>query len=83
MTRVQHELHTSETSATRLQHKRDTSVTQTTLVQHECNTNNTTATRAKNFDFDNDSGKYIFSHPYIHYMASERQQGEEQFHTKN
>ena len=28
-------------------------------------------------------GKNIFSHPYIYYMASERQQGEEQFHTKN
>ena len=28
-------------------------------------------------------GKNIFSHPYIHYMASERLQGEEQIHTKN
>ena len=37
----------------------------------------------KNFDFDNDTGKNIFSHPYIYYMASERLQGEEQFHTKN
>ena len=37
----------------------------------------------KNFDFDNGTGKNIFSHPYIYYMASERQQGEEQFHTKN
>ena len=83
VTRVQHEWHTSETSATRLQHKRDTSVTQTTLVRHECYTKDTTATRAKNFDFDNDTGKNIFSHPYIHYMASERLQGEEQFHTKN
>ena len=37
----------------------------------------------KNFDFDNDMGKNIFSHPYIYYMASERLQGEEQFDTKN
>ena len=41
------------------------------------------AARVKNFDFDNDTGKNIYSHPYIHYMASERLQGEEQFHTKN
>ena len=41
------------------------------------------ATRVKNFDFDNDTGKNIFSHPYIHYVASERLQGEEQFHIKN
>ena len=26
--------------------------------------------------------KIIFSHPYIYYLASERLQGEEQFHTK-
>ena len=37
----------------------------------------------KNFDFDNDTGKSIFSHPYTYYMASERLHGEEQFHTKN
>ena len=37
----------------------------------------------KNFDFDNDTGKNIFSDPYIYYIASERLQGEEQFHTKN
>ena len=37
----------------------------------------------KNFDFDNDTSKNIFSHPYIYYMASERLQGEEQFHSKN
>ena len=37
----------------------------------------------KNFDFDNDKGKNMFSHPYIYYMANERLQGEEQFHTKN
>ena len=37
----------------------------------------------KNFDFDNDTSKNIFSHPYIYYMASETLQGEEQFHSKN
>ena len=45
--------------------------------------NDTNVTRVKNFDFDNDMGKNIFSHAYIYYMASERLQGEEQFHTKN
>ena len=37
----------------------------------------------KNFDFDNHTGKNLFSHPYIYYTASERLQGEEQFYTKN
>ena len=37
----------------------------------------------KNFDFDNNASKNIFSHPYIYYMASERLQGEEQFHFKS
>ena len=37
----------------------------------------------KNFGFDNDTGKNISSHLYIYYMASERLQEEEQFHTKN
>ena len=37
----------------------------------------------KNFDFDNDTIKNIFSHPYIYYMASERLLREEQFHSKN
>ena len=37
----------------------------------------------KNFDFDNDTSENIFSHPCIYYMASERLQGEEQFHSKN
>ena len=48
--------------------------------RHECDTS---ATRVKNFDFDNDTGKNIFSHPYIYYMTSERLQGEKQFHIKN
>ena len=71
-TQIQHECDTSDMSATRVRHER-----------HECYMNETSTTRVKNFDFDNDTGKNIFSHPYIYYMASERLQGEEQFHTKN
>ena len=52
-------------------------------MHHECYTNDTSETRVKNLDFDNDTGKNIFSHPYIYYMASERLKREEQFHTKN
>ena len=52
-------------------------------VRHECYTNDTSATQVKNFGFDKDTRKNIFSHPYIYYMASERRQGEEQFHSKN
>ena len=42
-------------------------------------------TRVKNFDFYNDTSDYIFSHPYISYMAKKRLQvqGEEKFHPKN
>ena len=54
----------------------DTSDTSATRVRHGCYT-------SEKFDFDNDTCKNIFSHPYIYYMASERLQGEEQFHTKN
>ena len=52
-------------------------------MRHECYTNDTSATRVKIFDFDNGTSKNIFSHPYIYYMASERLQGEEKFHSKN
>ena len=57
--------------------------TSATRVQHECYTNDTIAARVKNFDFDNDTSENIFSHPYISYMANERLQGDEQFHSKN
>ena len=50
--------------------------------RHECVTSDTSATPVKNFDFDNDTNKSIFSHPYIDYMESERLQREEQFHSK-
>ena len=73
----------SETQATRVQHMCDTSATRTTRVRQECYTNDTSTARVKKFDFDNDTSKNIFSHPYIYYMASERLQGEGQFHSKN
>ena len=78
-TQVRHEQHVCNTSATRVRHERhecDTSVT-------ECYTNDASTTRVKNFDFDNGTSKNIFSHPYIYYIASERLQGEEQFHSRN
>ena len=62
------------------QHECDTSATK---VRHECYTNDTSVERVRNFGFDNDTGKTIFSHSYIYYMASERLQEGEQFHTKN
>ena len=43
----------------------------------------TPTTRVKNFDFDNDTSNNVFSHLYISYMANEKLQGEEQFHSKN
>ena len=52
-------------------------------MRHKCYTNDTNATRVKNVDFDNDTSKNIFSHPYIYFMASERLQGEKQVHSKN
>ena len=67
---------TSDTSA-------DTSDTSATRVRHECYTNGRSATRVKNFDFDNDASENIFSDFYIYYMTSERLQREEQFHSKN
>ena len=54
--------------------------TNATRVRHKCDTS---ATRVKNFDFDNDTSKNIFSHSYIYYMATESLQVEEQFHSKN
>ena len=45
--------------------------------------NDTSATQVKYFDFDSDMSKNTFLRPCIYYMASERLQGEEQFHSKN
>ena len=52
-------------------------------MRHECYTNDTIATQVNYFGFANDTSNNIFSHPYIYYMASERLQGEEPFHSKN
>ena len=84
---------TSATRATRMQPECDTSsmtairgdmsgTSATQQVRHEY-TNDRSATQVKNVGFDKDNRKNIFSHPYIYYMASERLQGEEQFHSKN
>ena len=86
VTRVQHEQHEcnkTEIRATQVQHKCNTSATRTTRVRHERYTNNSSVTWVRNIDFDNDTSENIFSHPYISYMANERLQGEEQFHSKN
>ena len=83
MRHERHECNTSATLATRVRYKCGTSATRTRLVRHGCYTNDASATWGKNFDFDNDTSKNIFSLPYIYYMASERLQGEEQFHSRN
>ena len=70
-----HDLDTSDTSTTR--------ATQKIRVRHKGYTSDTSATRVKNFDFDNDTSETIFSHPYISKMSNERLKGEEQFHSKN
>ena len=73
-TREQWECNTSKTQGQECK----TSATLTTWVQHKCYTNNTSATRVKNFDFDNYTSNNISSHLYIYSMASERLQGEEE-----
>ena len=70
-------------SATRVRHECNTSETRTTRVRHKCYMNEASATRVKNFDFHNNTSEKIFSHPYISYMANERLEEEEQFHSKN
>ena len=64
-------------------HEGDTSETRASWVRHKCYKNGMSMTRVKNFDFDNDSSENIFSHHYFSYIANERLQEEEQFHSKN
>ena len=52
-------------------------------MRQDCYTNGTSETRVKNFDFDNNTSKNMFSHPYIYYMAGERFQEGEKFDSKN
>ena len=66
-----------------MQHKCDASATRAARVHNECYTNDTSAARAKDFDFDNDTSKNIISPTYIYYMASERLQGRQQYHSRN
>ena len=69
-----------------MQHECDTSnmsETRATRMRHKCYTNDTSATRVKSFDFDTNTRRNIFLHPYIHYTTSEKLQGEKQFHSKN
>ena len=51
--------------------------------RHDSYTSKRTSTRAKNFDFDNDTSENIFSYPHISYISNERLQGEEQLYSKN
>ena len=46
-------------------------------------TSDKSATRVKNFDFDNGTSENIVSHPNISYMANEKLQREEKLHPKN
>ena len=50
--------------------KSDRSVTRARRIQHECNSCNMSATRVKNFDFDNHTSKNIFLHRFIYYMEN-------------
>ena len=66
-----------------MRRKCDASATRATRVLHERHECDTSATRVKKINFDNGTGKNIFSHPYIYYTASERLKREGQFHAKN
>ena len=61
---------------TRVPDTRDTSAISAIQLQHECNTSHMSATRVKNFDFDNKTSENMFHTPI-------RLQGQEQFHSKN
>ena len=78
-TRMRHE-------CTRVRHERhecDRSATRTTRVRHERHECDASVPWVKNFDFDNDTSENIFSHSRIRYTANERLQEEVQFHSKN
>ena len=57
MRQDRHECNTSATLATRVVHE-----------WHECDTSATRTIRVKIFDFDNDTSKIIFSHPYVNLL---------------
>ena len=59
-------------------------ITSTRHERNECDKCATRTTRVKIFDFNNDTSQNIFTPLYFHsYMANERLQGEEQFHSEN
>ena len=62
---LQHQCNTSVTLATQMQHEWDTREMSATQVWHECYTNATSVTRVKNFNFDNDTCKNIFTLLYL------------------
>ena len=66
-TSARHEWHECDTDATRVRHECNTSATRTTQVRQECYTNVTNETRVKNFDFDTDTSKNIFTSLYLLY----------------
>ena len=80
---LQHERQTQTTQVRHARREFNTTATRTTRVQHKSYTNNTSATQVKKFDIDNDTSKNIFSRPYISYMANDRLQQEEKYHSKN
>ena len=59
------------------------SATRTTQMRHDCYTNGTSVAQVKIFNFDKYTSENIFSHSYISYIANEKLQEEEQFHSKN
>ena len=67
-TRVQHERHRCDTSATQVRHKQyecNKSETSTTRVRHVYDTNDTSVTLVINFNFDKDASENIFLHPIL------------------
>ena len=50
-------------------HEYNTSATRAPWLWHKCYTNDTAATRVKYFNFDNEMGESIFSHPNISYIT--------------
>ena len=85
--------HECQTRATRVRLERnecDSNNASAWRVLHEQQQCNKSATRTtqvrykwKKFPFDNDTTENMFSQPYISYMANERIQGEEQFHSRS
>ena len=50
-------------------------------MRHECYTNDTSATRVKNFDFQNETRENIFSHPML--AIWKMKDYKERHHSKN